>query len=109
MLAFSDVLAIAALVFAVATWVFIPMRLALARKPKGSLSAVGLMIGTLFATACISVVGLLLAVLTLVFSERAGWGWFGLATIATFWLTFATVLVVGDHYKRRQRKEANIR
>jgi hypothetical protein len=91
--AFSDVLAIAALVFAVATWVFIPMRLALARKPKGSLSAVGL----------------LLAVLTLVFSERAGWGWFGLATIATFWLTFATVLVVGDHYKRRQRKEANIR
>ena len=91
--AFSDVLAIAALVFAVATWVFIPMRLALARKPKGSLSAVGL----------------LLAVLTLVFSGRAGWGWFGLATIATFWLTFATVLVVGDHYKRRQRKEANIR
>ena len=76
MLAFSDVLAIAALVFAVATWVFIPMRLALARKPKGSLSAVGL----------------LLAVLTLVFSGRAGWGWFGLATIATFWLTFATVL-----------------
>jgi hypothetical protein len=106
MIVFPDILAIGALVFALATWVFIPIRLALAKKRKGSLATVGLMIATLLANACISAVGLILAVLTLVFSERTPWGWLALAAIATFWLIFATVLVVGD-YRKRRRERAN--
>jgi hypothetical protein len=46
-----------------------------------------------------------LAILTLAFSDRSGWGWFALAAIGVYWLAFATSLLVSDHLARRRRQE----
>jgi hypothetical protein len=49
------------------------------------------------------------AILTLVFSERGGWGWFGIGAIGTYWLAFVAILLISDHLARRRRQEAGRR
>ena len=63
------------------------------------------MIGLIVLTAILSAVALVLAILTLAFSDRSGWGWFALAAIGVYWLAFATSLLVSDHLARRRRQE----
>ena len=75
------------------------------KKPSSSLASVGRVIGFLMLTALLSAVALVLAILTLVLSERSGWGWFGLAAIGVYWLAFVTILLVSDHLARRRRQE----
>jgi uncharacterized membrane protein YbhN (UPF0104 family) len=106
--AIDDVLATAAAAFAVAAWVVPPARYVLSfrRKPRDSLAVVGRVIGLVVLAAILSAVGLVLGLLTLVFSERSGWGWFGLGAIGTYWLAFATSLLVSDHLARRDRQQA---
>ncbi len=107
----DDVLAVAAATFAVAAWVVPPVRYVLSfrKKPRDSLSVVGRVIGLIVLTAILSAVALGLAILTLVFSERSGWGWFGLGAIGTYWLAFVTYLLVSDHLARRRRQETGRR
>jgi uncharacterized membrane protein YbhN (UPF0104 family) len=106
--AIDDVLAVAAAAVAVAAWVVPPVRYVLSfrrRKPRDSLAVVGRVIGLIVLTAILSAVGLVLAILTLAFSDRSGWGWFALAAIGVYWLAFATSLLVSDHLARRRRQE----
>jgi hypothetical protein len=109
--AIDDILAVSAAVFAIAAWVVPPVRylLSFRRKPRDSLAVVGRVIGMFVLAGMLSVVALVLSLLTLAYSRHSGWGWFGLAAIMTFWLIFATVLVVGDHYKRREHERTNTR
>jgi hypothetical protein len=81
-------------IFAAATWIVPPLRFAMARKQRTSLAAVGLTIHVVFLAACLSAIGLLLALLTLVFAPTANWAWFAILGIAAFWVA-GGVLVYG--------------
>jgi hypothetical protein len=87
---------IGAAVFALATWIVPPLRLALARKPRSSLASVGLSIHIIVLAACLSAVGLLLALLTLVFASAANWAWPAILVIAAFWATGVGWLAIGQ-------------
>lgn len=90
MSAIDVVLAGTTAVFAVATWVLPPANymLSFRCKPKSSspsLAAFARAIGLVLFSACLSLVTLILAILTLAFSDRTGWGWFGLGAIGAYW------------------------
>jgi hypothetical protein len=87
---------IGAAVFALATWIVPPLRLAMARKPRSSLASVGLTIHIIVLAACLSAIGLLLALLTLVFASAANWAWPAILVIAAFWGTGVALLAVGQ-------------
>jgi hypothetical protein len=87
---------IGAAVFALATWIVPPLRLATARKPRTSLASVGLSIHVIVLAACLSAVGLLLALLTLVFASAANWAWPAILVIAAFWGTGVAWLAIGQ-------------
>ncbi len=101
--ALPDILAIAAAVFAVATWVGPLIHMALWKQTRSSLAKVGQMIGFVVLAACLSAAGLLLALLTLLFSSRAKWGWCSAAAIAVFWVSLFAVVSIGDRFARRRR------
>lgn len=105
--AIDDVLAVATVTFAIAAWVVPPVRyvLSFGKQPRDSLSVVGRVIGLVVLAAILSAVALVLAVLTLTFSERSGWGWFGLGAIGTYWLACAALLLISDHFARRRRRQ----
>jgi len=87
---------IGAAVFALATWIVPALRLALAKKPRSSLASVGLSIHIIVLAACLSAVGLLLALLTLVFASAADWAWPAILVIAAFWGTGIGLLAIGQ-------------
>jgi len=103
----DDVLAVATAAFAVAAWVVPPVRYALSfrKGPRDSLSVVGRVIGLFVLTALLSAIAVVLALLTLVFSERTGWGWFGLGAIGVYWFAVATFFLISDHLARRCRQQ----
>jgi hypothetical protein len=86
---------IGAAVFALATWIVPPLRLALAKQRRSSLASVGLTIHLVVLAACLSAIGLLLALLTLVFASAANWAWPAILVIAAFWGTGVGLLAVG--------------
>ena len=100
-------LAIAAVVFAVAAWVVPPVRylLSFRKGPKHSLSVVGRAIGLFVLAAMLSAIGLVLAIVTLVFTERGFWGWFSIGLIAAYWLALVTSLLISDYFAQRRRQE----
>ncbi len=66
---------IGAVVFGLATWIVPPLLMALSRnKKRSSLESVGFTIYLLVVAACLSAIGLSLALLTLVFAQDANWG-----------------------------------
>jgi hypothetical protein len=87
---------IGAAVFALATWIVPPLRLAMAGKPRSSLASVGLTIHIIVLAACLSAIGLLLALLTLVFASAANWAWPAILVIAAFWGTGVGLLAIGQ-------------
>jgi hypothetical protein len=92
---FPDDLAIGAAVFAAATWIGPLVHMALWKPQRSSLAKVGQVIGLLVLAACLSGVGLALALLTLLLSQHAGWGWYSAAAIAAFWISFAVYVSAG--------------
>jgi len=70
---------------------------------------VGRVIGLFVLAAILSAVALAFAFLTLMFSERTGWGWFGLGAIGVYWLALAMFLLISDHLARRRRQEIDRR
>ena len=103
----DDVLAVATAAFAVATFVIPPVRYALSfrKGPRDSLSVVGRVIGLFVLTAILSAVAVSLALLMLMFSERSGWGWLGLAAIGVYWFAVVTFFVISDNLARRRRQQ----
>jgi len=102
--AIDDVLAVATVAFAVAAWVVPPIRYVLSfrNKPRDSLSVVGRVIGLVVLAAIFSAVTVVLAILTLMFTERSGCGWFGLGAIGAHWLAFAAFLLISNRVARRR-------
>jgi len=43
--------------------------------------------------------------LMLMFSERSGWGWFGLGAIGVYWFAVVTFFVISDNLARRRRQQ----
>jgi hypothetical protein len=103
--AIDDVLAIATAAFAVSAWVVPPVRYALSfrKRPRDSLSVVGRVIGLFVLAAILSALAVVLALLTLTFSERTGWGWFGLGAIGVYWFAVVTFFVISDARRRREQ------
>ncbi len=97
-----------ATIFGVATWIIPPVRYLLSFRsgPKDSLSVVGRVIGLFVLAAMLSAAGLVLALLTLVFTDRSCWAWVGLGTIAAYWLTWAIFLLISDHFAQHRRQES---
>lgn len=104
--AIDDIFAIAAAVFAVATWVVPPVRYVLSfrKGPRDSLSVVGRVIGLFVLAAMLSVAGLVLAIATLVFTVRGFWGWLSVGLIVAYWLALATSLLISDYCKQREQE-----
>ncbi len=99
--ALPDILAIAAAVFAAAAWIVPLVRMALWKQPRTSLAGVGQAIGFVVLAACLSAAGLGLALLTLVFSSRAAWGWCSAAAIVAFWISLWAFLAIANRFARR--------
>jgi len=58
------------------------------RKPKSSLASVGFFISLFVVAGRLSVMGISLALLTLIFfAQDANWAWPALMTIAAFWVS----------------------
>jgi hypothetical protein len=93
--AFPDGLAIGAALFAAATWIGPLVHMALWKRQRSSLAKVGQVIGLLVLAVCLSGAGLALALLTLLLSQHARWGWYSAAAIAAFWISFAVFVSVG--------------
>ena len=96
--AIDDVLAVSTAVLAVAAWVVPPVRylLSFRRKPRDSLAVVGRVIGMFVLAGMLSAAALVFALLTLAFTQRAAWGWFGLAAIGAYWALWVTAAAVSD-------------
>jgi L-asparagine transporter-like permease len=107
---FGDVLAAGALACGLATWIFPPLRIALSRRKRSSLAAVGFTIGVFVVTAYLSAAGLLLALLAFVFAEHTRLAWFGLFAVVAFWLSIVMAMIYSDVRRwRRQPKETGER
>jgi hypothetical protein len=90
------VIDIGSAVFAVATWIVPPLRFVMrSRKPRPSLAAVGFTLHVFVLAAGLSAVGLLLALLTLVFAQTANWAWLAILGIAAFWVAGGVLIYVG--------------
>jgi hypothetical protein len=97
---------IGALVFGLATWIVPPLLAALSwNKKRSSLASVGFTIYLFVVAACLSAVGLSLALLTLIFAQDANWAWLALLEIAAFWLAAGILLCVGG---RRHRRDGEV-
>ena len=60
--------------------------MAIPTKPRTSLASVGASIGILVMAACLSVMGISLAIITLIFARGPTWAWLSLLIIAAFWI-----------------------
>jgi hypothetical protein len=96
---------IGAVVFGLATWIVPPLLAALSwNKKRSSLASVGFTIYLFVVAACLSAVGLSLALLTLIFAQDANWAWLALLAIAAFWLSGIILISVGERRHRRARQ-----
>jgi hypothetical protein len=93
----------AAALCALANWVVPLLMLArfAYRPPRTSLGSVGVTISIFAVSACLSVAGLSLALLTLLFARGGDWAWLALLTIAAFWAACVALLAVGSRGARR--------
>ena len=96
---------IGAAVFGLATWIVPPLLAALSwNKKRSSLASVGFTIYLFVVAACLSAVGLSLALLTLIFAQDANWAWLALLAIAAFWLSGGILIYVGGRRSRPARE-----
>jgi hypothetical protein len=96
---------IGAVVFGLATWIVPPLLATLSwSKKRSSLASVGFTIYLFVVAACLSAVGLSLALLTLIFAQDANWAWLALLAIAAFWLSGGILIYVGGRRSRPARE-----
>jgi apolipoprotein N-acyltransferase len=100
------VIAVAAELSGLATWIVPALLLALSwnQKPRTSLAGVGFAISLFVVAASFSAISLWLALLTLVFAQDASRAWLALMIIAAFWVSLAALLVAGDQFRRRKER-----
>ena len=97
------VIGIMAVLSGLATWIVPLLLIALSwtREPRSSLASVGFTIRIFVAAACFSVIGVWLALLTLVFAQDRSHAWIALFLIGVFWLWVSVMLHVGDRERQR--------
>jgi hypothetical protein len=90
-------------VLGAATWIVPLLLFAISanKKPRSSLASVGRFLGIFWVAASLSVMGISLALLTLIFSRQANWAWPALSAIAAFWLSCCMLLYVGSRFQRK--------
>jgi hypothetical protein len=66
--------------------------------------SVGFTIYLFVVAACLSAVGLSLALLTLIFAQDANWAWLALLAVAAFWLSGGILIYVGGRRSRPARE-----
>ena len=94
----------AAMVLALATWIVPPLVLAVTPKQKSSLAAVGSVIGFVVQAACLSVAGISLALVSLIFGQGGNRALVALAVIAAFWVLSIALLL----YAARRRRTPQV-
>jgi MFS family permease len=105
----ARIIAIAAVVCGLATWI-VPLILVAwswKERPRSSLAAAGFFIRLAVVALVFSATGLWLALLSAVFVQDAEHAWRAIVLIAAFWLLVGTVLYVGDRRRRRARARTN--
>ena len=96
---------IGAVVLGLLTWIVPPLLAALSwNKKRSSLASVGFTIYLFAVAACLSAVGLSLALLSLIFLQDANWAWLTLLAIAAFWLSGGILIYVGGRRSRPARE-----
>jgi hypothetical protein len=102
----SRIIDIGAVVFGLATWIVPLLLIAVSwnKKPRSSLAVPGFVVFLFVVTACLSVMGVSLALLTLAFAQEANWAWIALLEIVAFWLSVGILLHVGDRRQRRDKE-----
>lgn len=92
-----------AALFALATWIAPLMLLAMSwnKKTGSSLAGVGFAIRIVVVAACLSVIGVSLALVTLVFARGGHWAWLALMVIAAFWLAGVLWISITGRNSRR--------
>lgn len=100
-LLFGRILDVGAAIFGFATWIVPVVMLAVTwnQRPRSALAGVGFAIRIFVVAACLSAIGLLLALLSLAFAQNANWASPALVAIAAFWLSGAVFLYVA--HRRR--------
>jgi hypothetical protein len=69
------------------------------------LGSVGVTISIFAVSACLSVAGILLALLTLFFARGGDWAWLALLAIAAFWASCVALLAIGSRGAQTGRRE----
>jgi hypothetical protein len=93
-------------VLGVATWIVPLFQFAISanrKKPRSSLASVGAFIWIFVVAASLSVMGISLALLTLIFLREPNWAWSAIWAIGTFWLSGCTLLYVGGRGFRKAK------
>jgi hypothetical protein len=91
---------ISAIAFAAATWIIPPLRFAFGgNNLRGSLARVGFFIHVIVLAATFSVLGLMAALLTLMFASNGEWTWRAFIAIAVFWVVAFLALAVGKRFE----------
>ena len=90
-------------ILAVATWTVPPLLMARPRnrKPRSSLAGVGIFIGIFVVAACLSAMGISLALLTLFFRPEANWAWPAIWAIGAFWLSGCILSYIASRFPRK--------
>jgi hypothetical protein len=97
----------AAALCALANWIVPLLMLArfAYRPPRTSLGSVGVTISIFAVSACLSVAGLSLALLTMLFARGGDWAWLALLAIAAFWVACVALLAIGSRGAQTGRRE----
>jgi hypothetical protein len=99
----ARIIDIGAAVCGLATWTVPLLMLAVSwnQRPRSSLAGVSFAIRIFVVAACLSAIGLSLALLTLVFAQGANWAWLALLAIAAFWLSGGVLIYVAGRRSPR--------
>jgi hypothetical protein len=100
----GPVLAVAGVVFSLATWIAPPVLLVIPRKPpKSSLAGVGFTIGLLAIACCLSTAALSFAMVTFAGGQSNHLAWFSLVATLAFWPSAFGLLYLGHRLTRQKR------
>jgi hypothetical protein len=90
-------------ILAIATWIVPPLLMARPRnrKPRSSLAGVGIFVGIFVVAACLSAIGISLALLTLFFRPEANWAWPAIWAIGAFWLFGCILSYIASRFARK--------
>jgi hypothetical protein len=90
-------------ILAIATWIVPPLLMARPRnrKSRSSLAGVGIFVGIFVVAACLSAIGISLALLTLFFRPEANWAWPAIWAIGAFWLFGCILSYIASRFARK--------